>query len=116
MKNNIRTMEKHLLAIKEIIRSLYKKHKLSFATTWLDDCVSRDTVKAFNIDSQWNSDMTIGEMNKIRYEFDDKIREYSNGGGVGDDIRSIKEDYEEGYTFENVYGVYGNKKYMKKEL
>lgn len=82
MKNNIRTMEKHLLAIKEIIRSLYKKHKLSFATTSLDDYVSRDTVKAFNIDSRWNSDMTIGEMNKIRYEFDDKIRDYLKDNSI----------------------------------
>lgn len=82
MKNSSSNMEKHLLAIKEIIKSLYKKHKLSFNTTYLEDCVSRDTVCAFNINSQWDLDMTIGEINKIRYEFNDKIRKYLKDNSI----------------------------------
>ena len=77
MKNSSSNMEKHLLAIKEIIKSLYKKHKLSFNTTYLEDCVSRDTVCAFNINSQWDLDMTIGEINKIRKYLKDNSIEQS---------------------------------------
>lgn len=91
-------MKKHLLAIQEIIKSLYKKHKLSFTTTSINDYVSRDTVKGFNISAQWDSDMTIGEVDKIRYEFDDKIRDYLKDNSIEQSVYIKTTSGNMGYT------------------